>query len=60
MSCREEFQRGNSEGTNDHIQQGSVGTGVTVRSGGGEGGSSRNNKAYTACQLYSVERRTTE
>ena len=46
MSCREEFQRGNSEGTNDHIQQGSVGAGVTVRSGGGEGGSSRNNKAY--------------
>ena len=29
---------GRSEGTNDHIQQGSVGAEVTVRSGGGERG----------------------
>ena len=42
---------GGTEGTNDHIQQGSVGAEVTVRSGGGRGvvvGITRS----TVCPLY--------
>ena len=49
---RSDLLSGGTEGTNDHIQQGSVGAEVTVRSGGGRGGCGRNNKEHCVPAIH--------